>query len=151
MVDTGSLTFRHANENDGAGLAELLRQLGARIVDTEEARRRLECRLETVFVAADAGGSLWGFVAIKKELYFGHTRTLAHVTAIAVHQAARNSGIGRGLMECAATFAREQRCVGVELTCGINPEREAAHQFYQSLGFVRTSYRYWLPFEEITH
>ncbi|HXT35739.1 MAG TPA: GNAT family N-acetyltransferase [Chloroflexota bacterium] len=148
MVVVKRLMFREAKPEDGDGVAELLRQLGSGALDGAEARRRLDRGWETVFVAADPIGDVWGFVAVKKELYFGHARPVAHVTAIAVHQAARRSGIGRGLMEQAAAFAREQQCAGIELTSGINPQREAAHHFYQSLGYIRTSYRYWLPFDE---
>lgn len=149
MIAANALTYREATPDDCDDVAELLRQLGAAgVVDGAEARRRLERGLEAVFVAVDADGRVWGFVAVKDELYFGHARPLAHVTAIAVHDAARRTGIGRGLMQRVAEFARSKRCSGVELTSGINPRREAAHHFYQSLGYVRTSYRYWLPFDE---
>lgn len=143
-----ALTIREATQADGEGVAELLRQLGSGAVDGSEACRRLARGLETVFVAADAAGDIWGFVAVTTALYFGHARPVAHVTAIAVHDQARRSGIGRELMARAARFARERRCAGVELTSGINPQREAAHSFYPSLGYSRTSYRYWLPLDQ---
>jgi len=55
--------------------------------------------------------------------------------------------VGRALVNAALEFARDHEATGVELTCGINPAREAAHEFYPSLGFERSAYRYWLPLD----
>ena len=119
-------------------------QLGSRPVDADEALRRLARARETVFVAED-GDRLLGLVAIKMDLYFGHPLPLAHLTALVTRDEARRSGVGRALVNAALEFARDHEATGVELTCGINPAREAAHEFYPSLGFQRSAYRYWFP------
>jgi ribosomal protein S18 acetylase RimI-like enzyme len=124
----------------------LLTELGSPGVDAAEAERRIARQEETVFVDEN-GGQLDGLVAVKRELYIGHALPSAHVTALVTRGAARRSGVARRLMDAAVGFARAQGYAGVELTCGLTPAREAAHRFYPSLGFRRTSYRYWLPLE----
>jgi GNAT superfamily N-acetyltransferase len=51
-------------------------------------------------------------------------------------------GAARLLMDAAMAYAVEHRCAGIELTCGLSPQRESAHHFYRSLGYETTSYRY---------
>jgi len=140
------MIVRRARYSDAPQVAELLMQLGSRPVDANEAQRRLARARETVFVAED-GPQLLGFVAVKTDLYFGHALPLTHLTALVTRAESRRSGVGRALVDAALEFARENESTGVELTCGINPAREAAHQFYPSLGFMRSAYRYWLPLE----
>lgn len=138
---------RTATIDDAAQVAELLTELGAVGVDAAEAKRRLERGIEQVIVV-DHDGLLLGLVAIKLELYFGHPKPLAHVTALITRATTRRSGVARLLMDATAEFARERSCEGVELTCALTPAREAAHYFYQSLGYAQTSYRYCLMFDE---
>jgi ribosomal protein S18 acetylase RimI-like enzyme len=65
------------------------------------------------------------------------------MTAMIVGASHRRLGVGRRLVEVAVAHARNEGCDGIELTSGLRPEREAAHRFYEALGFERTSYRYW--------
>jgi GNAT superfamily N-acetyltransferase len=143
------MIVRRARYADAAEVAELLMQLGSRPVDADEAMRRLARARETVFVAED-DGHLVGLVAVKTDLYFGHPLPLTHLTALVTRAEARRSGVGRALVDAALDFARENESTGIELTCGINPAREAAHEFYPSLGFQRSAYRYWLPLDPAT-
>jgi ribosomal protein S18 acetylase RimI-like enzyme len=140
------MIVRRARYSDAPQVAELLMQLGSRAVDADEALRRLARARETVFVAQE-GDRLLGLVAVKTDLYFGHPLPLTHLTALVTRSDARRSGVGRALVEKAQEFARDNESFGIELTCGINPAREAAHEFYPSLGFQRSAYRYWLPME----
>lgn len=142
-----SLHVRQATAADAAQVAELLTELGAKGVDAAEAERRLARGIEDVVVADDAG-TLLGLVAVKTELYFGHARPLAHVTAVVTRSSSRRGGVARSLMDAAFAFAREKGCSGIELTCGISPEREAAHRFYPTLGFEINSRRYSIAFDE---
>lgn len=142
------MIVRRARYSDAPQVAELLMQLGSRPVDADEALRRLARARETVFVAeAEEGTALLGLVAVKTDLYFGHALPVTHLTALVSRAEARRSGVGRALVNAALEFARENESTGIELTCGINPAREAAHEFYPSLGFHRSAYRYWLPLE----
>jgi GNAT superfamily N-acetyltransferase len=138
------MSVREAGPDDATQVAELLAELGSPGVDATEAAARLARDEETIYVD-DEDGTLGGLIAVKTELYFGHAQPLAHVTALVTRPVARRSGVARRLMAAAVAFAKRGGCTGVELTCGLNPAREAAHRFYPSLGFERTSYRYWLP------
>jgi ribosomal protein S18 acetylase RimI-like enzyme len=141
------MSVREARSDDAAQIAELLAELGSPGVDAAEAAARLARHQETIYVD-DQDGTLGGLIAVKTELYFGHARPLAHVTALVTRSEARRSGLARRLMAAAVAFARRAGCEGVELTCGLSPARDEAHRFYPSLGFERTSYRYWLPLDD---
>ncbi|MBV8718779.1 MAG: GNAT family N-acetyltransferase [Chloroflexi bacterium] len=140
------MIVRRARYADAPQVAELLMQLGSRAVDADEAKRRLGRAREIVYVA-EHGERLLGLAACKTDIYFGHNLPVTHLTALVTRAEARRSGVGKALVDAVLDFARENECFGVELTCGINPAREAAHQFYPSLGFVRSAYRYWYPLE----
>ena len=58
----------------------------------------------------------------------------ALVEAVFVDGRYQGLGIGRRLMQWAIDAARESGCSLVQLTT--NKQREAAHRFYESLGFV---------------
>lgn len=138
------MSVREAGPDDAAQVAELLAELGSPGVDAAEAAARLARHQETIYVD-DEEGLLGGLVAVRTELYFGHARPLAHVTALVTRPRTRRAGVARRLMAAAVAFAHRTGCDGVELTCGLTPARAAAHKFYSALGFERTSYRYWLP------
>jgi len=143
------MIVRRALYADAPQVAELLMQLGSRPVDAPEALRRLARARETVFVAEE-DAQLLGLVAVKTDLYFGHPLPLTHLTALVTRGESRRSGVGRALVAAAVEFARENESIGIELTCGINPARAAAHEFYPSLGFQRSAHRYWLPLDPAT-
>ena len=138
-----NIVLREAVPEDAQQVAELLTELGYP-ADASEAAKRLERATEAVFVAAEGPGLL-GLVAIWRQLPISHSRPTARVTAMVVRSGARQRGIGRMLLERAVSWARRAGCEGVELTSGIRPERHDAHRFYESLGFQKTSYRFWLP------
>ncbi len=50
-----------------------------------------------------------------------------------VDENARREGVGQALINCAIGLAREAGAAGITLTS--NPQREAANEFYQSMGF----------------
>jgi ribosomal protein S18 acetylase RimI-like enzyme len=62
--------------------------------------------------------------------------------ALVVAKRDRRSGAGSALVEAVERFARERRCRFVEVTCGERPDREAAHRFYEALGYEPVSRRF---------
>lgn len=56
------------------------------------------------------------------------------VEDVIVDESARRQGIGEALMRSAIELAREAGADGLSLTS--NPQREAANQLYQSMGFA---------------
>lgn len=59
----------------------------------------------------------------------------AVVEAVAVHPEVQGQGIGRALMQHALAIAREAGCYKLALSS--NGSRDAAHAFYDALGFQR--------------
>lgn len=146
MPDSAAVTVRPATLADAGDVARLLTDLGSSDVDEGEASRRLQRGHEQVFVAI-ADQRIGGLVAVKIELYFGHAAPLAHITALVTRPDTRRGGLARALVDAAHDWARANRCVGIELTCGLTPAREAAHRFYEAQGFAPTSLRYARPLD----
>ncbi|NJK84669.1 MAG: GNAT family N-acetyltransferase [Bacteroidales bacterium] len=63
------------------------------------------------------------------------------ISVIVVDQAFRNHGIGRQLMNYAEKLAEGLNCIGTWLVSGFGRE-ETAHDFYKSLGYKTTGYRF---------
>ena len=137
------LIVREATEDDAAAVAELLDQLGYPM-SVEEARSRLGRDGDRVLLAESTGDAV-GLLALAVQLPIARARPLARITAMVVRDSKRRHGVGRRLMERAEALARAAGCEGIELTSAIRPEREDGHRFYESLGYERSSYRFWLP------
>lgn len=58
----------------------------------------------------------------------------ATIESVRVDEKCRNLGIGKKFMQWAISRAKEENCVSMQLTT--NEEREDAHRFYESLGFI---------------
>jgi len=98
---------------------------------------------ERVLVAEAADGHVVGLAALTIGWHLPHARPLARVTALVVAERARGRGTARALLARAEELAAGAACEGVELTSALTPERAAAHRLYESLGYVRTSARFW--------
>lgn len=117
--------------NDFEALAELMAQLSARLVLTEE-------RLSEVL--ADPGVRLYvlrdsGRIVGCAELcvYESLSARKAMVEEVVVLEEYRGRGLGRALMEHVLAEARREGPMELHLTS--NPKRVAANALYRSLGF----------------
>jgi GNAT superfamily N-acetyltransferase len=63
------------------------------------------------------------------------------ISAIIVDSEYQKQGIGKQLIEFAEQLAKDLNCKGTWLVSGFGRE-EKAHQFYKSLGYVSTGYRF---------
>jgi GNAT superfamily N-acetyltransferase len=63
------------------------------------------------------------------------------ISAIVVDPNSQKQGIGKQLMDFAEQLAKDFNCKGTWLVSGFGRE-EKAHQFYKSLGYVSTGYRF---------
>lgn len=140
-----SVTVRDATTADAAAVAELLGELGYP-APPGEAAKRLRRPGERVLLA-DSEQLVVGLVALTIGPMLEHARPVARVTALVVRESSRRLGVGRRLMARAEELARDGGCAGIELTSAMRPEREAAHRFYEALGYERTSYRFWRPLD----
>lgn len=141
-----TVVIRETTQADAGEVADLLGVLGYP-VDAPEAAARLARGNERVFVAED-DGQIQGLLSVWTQLPIARARPVARVTAMVVRPASQGKGIGTALMDRAIDWAKDGGCEGIELTSGIRDERETAHAFYESRGFQRTAYRFWLPITE---
>lgn len=75
----------------------------------------------------------------------GHIGTpSAIVEDVAVIAEYQGKGIGKKMMEFAMLIAKEKGCY--KLTLSSNLRREAAHAFYESLGFTKHGYSFLIEF-----
>jgi GNAT superfamily N-acetyltransferase len=138
------LTVREAVPADSEAVAELLDELGYPVPAREAAARLGRAGGERVLVA-ESGGRLLGLVAVAVAWHLPHAAPLARITALVVAGRARGRGVARRLMASAEALAAAAGCEGVELTSALRPDRAAAHRLYDSLGYERTSHRFWRP------
>ncbi|MBI1730500.1 GNAT family N-acetyltransferase [Candidatus Acetothermia bacterium] len=68
------------------------------------------------------------------------------VEAVVVDLALQGHGIGKEMMGFAMERCREQGCYKLALSG--NLKREAAHRFYDSLGFQQHGYSFWVELKE---
>ena len=123
---------RQASEDLLAGLRRLVPQLSSSAAPLE--RETLEAMLRspgnTVLVARD-GGELVGMLTLV--MYRLTTGLRARIEDVVVDARARGRGIGEALTREALRLAAEAGARSVDLTS--NPERAAANQLYQRMGF----------------
>jgi GNAT superfamily N-acetyltransferase len=132
--------IRDATDTDAADVAALLGELGYPTTAGEAAERLR--RTGGRVLLAESEGRAVGLAALAVALQLHHAAPTARVTALVVSAQARGRGVGRRLMARAEEVARDAGCHDIELTSGIRLEREAAHRFYEALGYQRTSYHF---------
>ncbi len=89
-----------------------------------------------LFVACDDQGRVVGSYALLIMHNLAHRGApSAIVEDVVVDEALRGQGIGRRMMAHAMALAREAGCYKLALSS--NRKREAAHAFYESLGFAQ--------------
>ena len=87
---------------------------------------------------ADADGTVVGLAAAVRVLAIGHPGGYVKMNGLGVLPEYRQKGIGRQLMNRVERWAVEQGAPYIGLASGIR--REDAHEFYERLGYRKTSY-----------
>lgn len=87
-------------------------------------------------------GILLGCVGLFQAQAFEHDTTYVRIVAFVVNAKHRRQGIGLRLIRAAEDWAHARGATAVLLNSGNRPEREAAHHFYQSMGYSVTSTSY---------
>ncbi|WP_410638583.1 GNAT family N-acetyltransferase [Amycolatopsis sp. lyj-346] len=145
-----TITTRLAAEADLPALLALFQELhpddpapsGQAAAD---AWRAIEGQSGRAILLAETGGVVVGTIdcTTLPNLTRG-ARSFMVVENVVVTAGHRRSGVGAALMEAAVARARQARCYKVQLLS--RSGREAAHAFYESLGFraVAQGYRLYL-------
>jgi ribosomal protein S18 acetylase RimI-like enzyme len=127
-------------------LQRLIPQLGPHKVPPtwEELKELVESESSFLLVARDPDESspIMGILCLT--VYRVPTGLRSMIEDVVVDGNARRRGIGEALIRRAIDLAREAGAEGVSLTS--NPQREAANQLYQAMGFqLRQTNPYFYP------
>jgi ribosomal protein S18 acetylase RimI-like enzyme len=123
-------------------LAELMTQLGY-ATTAQEMTGRLRAILGdknfATFVAVEKN-EVCGMIGLSASVSYEHNDRSGRIIALVVHEKMRRCGIGRELMTVAEDYFSREQVARVVLTSRF--ERQQAHEFYESLGYVRTGLRF---------
>ena len=132
-----TITVRAARVADAAQIARLSAQLGYPESDEVFAarlRQLLPLPQHAVFVAADDGAALLGFIAVEHRLTL-ETGERVEIVGLVVDADARRRGLGRALLAAAEAWARGTGTP--ELVVRSNVVRAESHPFYEGAGYRR--------------
>ena len=132
-----SFSVRAASSSDAQALAALLQQLGSDEPRADPALlvlRLNELPHSREVLVAERDGKLLGTCTLNLIEHLAHNFARSGVVEdVVVDADARGLGVGRALMTKAAERARAWGCYKLALSS--SQGREAAHRFYEGLGF----------------
>ena len=134
-------TIRPATDRDAPAIAELLDHLGYP-ADASEVIPRLESLRgfpATTVLVAEVNERVVGVITGQVMPSIHSTQPVAWLTTLVVAEDAHGRGIGRDLTLAVEEWARTRGAVRISLTSG--KHRDAAHAFYEHLGYERTGVR----------
>lgn len=143
------ITLREATEADLPAILTLYAQLGqddGKVLSLEAAGR-IFARMKTypdyhIYIAL-LNGRIVGTFALLILDNIAHMGTPSAILEdVVVEEGIRSQGIGRQMMRYANSLCREKGCYKMSLTS--NRNREAAHRFYESLGFEKHGYSFYM-------
>jgi len=147
-----SLTLREATERDLPGLLVLYRQLGqddGSVLPLEEAQRVLARFRDYPYYrlhVAELEGELVGTFALLFMDNLGHRGAPSAVLEdVVVAQELRGQGIGKEMMAYANEICRQRGCY--KMTFSSNLNREPAHRFYESLGYRKHGFSFFIDYQ----
>jgi ribosomal protein S18 acetylase RimI-like enzyme len=145
------ITIREASEDDIPAILDLYSAAGIGAGDNFNA-----AEARTQFALLKQYPSLWVFAASIGQTIVGtyelllmdnmakRGRRSGVVEDVAVHPQHQRQGVGRAMMKHALEQCRAANCYKVTLSSNLN--REAAHRFYNSLGFEKHGYSFRIEF-----
>jgi GNAT superfamily N-acetyltransferase len=138
------MRIRAAGAADAPALAALLAELGY-----PDDAVRVAARLEaferepgSVILVAEDDGAVVGLASATTIPLLHEDGRWCRLSALVVGEERRRSGAGRRLVDAVEALARDDGCRYLEVTSGERAGREAAHAFYEALGFEQVSRRY---------
>lgn len=146
------LTLREAVEADLPAILSLYAQLGqddGSVLPRHEAERifsKFRSYPDYRLHVACSGDRIIGVFALLIMDNLGHRGAASAVLEdVVVAEMVRGLGIGRRMMEYAHDLCRQKGCY--KMTFSSNLNRDAAHRFYQALGFRKHGYSFYINYE----
>jgi ribosomal protein S18 acetylase RimI-like enzyme len=146
------INLREANEYDLPSILSLYAQLGqddGSVLPLDEANRifaRIKSYPDYQLHVATAGDRVVGVFALLIMDNLGHLGTPSAILEdVVVTEEFRGVGIGKTMMDYANDLCRQKGCY--KMTFSSNVNREAAHRFYESLGFRKHGFSFYIDYE----
>ena len=146
------ITMREAHKNDLPPILSLYAQLGqddGSVLPLDEAERihaKFGRYPDYHLHVACIGDRVIGIFALLIMDNLGHMGSPSAVLEdVVVAEGLRGQGIGRRMMAYAHDLCRLKGCYKMTFSSNIN--REAAHRFYESLGFSKHGYSFYIDYE----
>lgn len=138
------INIRTYCKEDLASITELMHDLGY-LTTVESMRKRMNIieniPLSFTFVAT-LEDRLVGMMGIRQIYSYEEDGITTQISLLVTKKEYEGQGIGRSLVGFAEEWALERGSYVLYLTSGIKPERRRAHEFYNSIGFDTTGYRF---------
>ncbi len=146
------ITLREANEGDLPAVLSLYGQLGQDdgSVLSPDAASCIYSKMKSypdygIHVALSEDRVIGTFALLIMD-NLGHLGTPSAILEdVVVAEELRGHGIGKLMMEYANNLCRQKGCYKMSFSSNIN--REAAHSFYESLGFRKHGYSFYVSYE----
>ncbi len=129
------MLIRHADSGDTEAIIELTKQLGYEITrESVTANLHLYEKIQAYVFVAVRNEKVIAYVAgIFIPLFHSH-EMMFRITALCVHEAERERGVGKSLVLKLEELCRKKDCYYLEVTSGEKRKKEA-HLFYEGLGY----------------
>ena len=135
------MQIRKATMKDTEALLSLYEDLGYPTTASKLARR-----LETILsqphygcLLAERNGEILGFLGYAKLFFFEADGSYYRILALSVAKETRRQGIASRLIDELKKQAVKEGVKALALNSGLTAERNAAHQFYQAVGFEKVT------------
>ena len=146
------LNLREANENDLPAILLLYAQLGqddGSVLPLDQAKgilARFGNYPDYHLHLALYEDKVIGVFALLIMDNFGHLGARSAVLEdVVVAEGVRGQGVGKRMMEYANDLCRQKGCY--KMTFSSNMNRDPAHRFYESLGFRKHGYSFYIDYE----
>jgi len=146
------IIMREASESDLPHILALYAQLGQDdgsvlpLDDADSIYWKMKKYPDYKIHVALSEGRVIGTFALLVMDNLGHLGTPSAILEdVVVAEGLRGQGIGKAMMEYANTECRRKGCYKMTFSSNIN--REAAHRFYESLGFRKHGYSFYISYE----
>lgn len=135
------MQIRKATIKDAEALLSLYEDLGYPTT-ASKLSRRLEMILSQPHygcLLAERNGEILGFLGYAKLFFFEADGSYYRILALSVAKETRRQGIASRLIDELKKQAVKEGVEALALNSGLTAERNAAHQFYQAVGFEKVT------------
>lgn len=138
------MIIRDYQTKDLESLTELMSDLGhpSNIENMKNRMEQIQSNPMYFTFVAEMDGIIVGMVGVRKLFSYEVDDVVTQISALVTKKEFRNRGIGKSLIKYVEEWAVKERSELIVLTSGIKEERIMSHEFYKSIGFDITGYRF---------